>query len=170
MSPEALRGESVALSADVYSAGVVLWELVAKAKPWTGVGPLQVPGMVGYGGRRLEVPQGVAPAMRVLIESCFRDAAKRPSFDAMWDQLQALICEGGGEQAAIPPEFMCPITMEIMADPVVAADGFTYERSAIETWLRNHATSPKTNVQMADNNLVANTTLKVMIQDHMDGD
>jgi hypothetical protein len=71
------------------------------------------------------------------------------------------------ERAAIPPEFMCPITMDIMTDPVVAADGFTYERLAIETWLCNHTTSPKANTQMTDNNLTANTTLKVMIQDRL---
>ena len=29
----------------------------------------------------------------------------------------------------------CPISMEIMRDPVLAADGFTYERNAIADWL-----------------------------------
>lgn len=45
----------------------------------------------------------------------------------------------------IPDEFVCPITFDIMEDPVVAADGTTYERRAIEVWLQNHTTSPKTN-------------------------
>jgi len=31
-----------------------------------------------------------------------------------------------------------------MEDPVFATDGHTYERSAIEGWLSNHKTSPKT--------------------------
>lgn len=30
-----------------------------------------------------------------------------------------------------------------MRDPVIAADGHTYDREAIEMWLRNHDTSPK---------------------------
>ena len=33
---------------------------------------------------------------------------------------------------------------ELMEDPVFATDGHTYERSAIEGWLLNHKTSPKT--------------------------
>jgi len=33
-----------------------------------------------------------------------------------------------------PPEFYCPITHEVMVDPVVAQDGHTYERQAIEEW------------------------------------
>ena len=32
----------------------------------------------------------------------------------------------------IPDEFKCPITTEIMKDPVIAADGITYERKSIE--------------------------------------
>ena len=36
--------------------------------------------------------------------------------------------------------FKCPITMDIMEDPVILADGHTYEREAIEAWLKGHAT------------------------------
>ena len=39
-------------------------------------------------------------------------------------------------------ELSCPITCELMQDPVVAADGMTYEKVAIERWLESHATSP----------------------------
>ena len=37
--------------------------------------------------------------------------------------------------AATPDAFKCPITQERFFDPVVAADGHTYERIAIERWL-----------------------------------
>ncbi|EKX44918.1 hypothetical protein GUITHDRAFT_62234, partial [Guillardia theta CCMP2712] len=40
------------------------------------------------------------------------------------------------------PAFFCPVTNEIMRDPVCTSDGKTYEREAIETWLKNHDTSP----------------------------
>jgi hypothetical protein len=40
-----------------------------------------------------------------------------------------------------------------MRDPVVAADGFTYERSVIERWLRSNDTSPITNETLADKTL-----------------
>ncbi|EOD05102.1 hypothetical protein EMIHUDRAFT_70129 [Emiliania huxleyi CCMP1516] len=43
-----------------------------------------------------------------------------------------------------PDEFGCPITTELMSDPVMAADGQSYERSAIERWLATKSTSPMT--------------------------
>ncbi|KAI5066178.1 hypothetical protein GOP47_0018802 [Adiantum capillus-veneris] len=44
----------------------------------------------------------------------------------------------------LPAEFVDCITQEIMEDPVITADGHSYERSAIEKWLKHHDTSPKT--------------------------
>ena len=38
----------------------------------------------------------------------------------------------------------CPITLDIFCDPVLAKDGYTYERKAIQDWIRNHGTSPMT--------------------------
>ena len=74
---------------------------------------------------------------------------------------------GGGNAAApqVPNEFECPILFEMMRDPVSAADGFSYERSAIESWLRTHDTSPKTNATLAHKNLIPNLTLKALIND-----
>lgn len=42
----------------------------------------------------------------------------------------------------IPVHFICPITQQIMIDPVVCTDGNTYERSEIETWIERKKTSP----------------------------
>jgi len=43
-----------------------------------------------------------------------------------------------------PDEFTCPITQELMRDPVFCTDGHTYERCAIEAWLATgKGTSPK---------------------------
>lgn len=46
--------------------------------------------------------------------------------------------------AAQEATFTCPITREIMEDPVVTADGHSYERRAIEEWLQRKWTSPVT--------------------------
>ena len=43
-----------------------------------------------------------------------------------------------------PTEFCCPVSHELMEDPVVAGDGFTYERSCIEDWLKERRKSPMT--------------------------
>lgn len=40
----------------------------------------------------------------------------------------------GPGMEAVPAMFVCPITQDLMDDPVVAADGYTYERDAIQEW------------------------------------
>lgn len=45
-------------------------------------------------------------------------------------------------------EHRCPITLELMVDPVVAPDGRLYEREAIARWLATHDRSPATNRMM----------------------
>ncbi|PKA60819.1 U-box domain-containing protein 15 [Apostasia shenzhenica] len=35
----------------------------------------------------------------------------------------------------IPNDFLCPISLGIMTDPVITATGQTYERSSIQKWL-----------------------------------
>jgi len=67
-------------------------------------------------------------------------------------------------------EFVCPITYELFRDPVVASDGFTYERTAIEKWLRGaaveseNATSPKSGLPL-NPVVTANINIKKLIQD-----
>lgn len=53
----------------------------------------------------------------------------------------------------------CPITQMPFVDPVVAADGHTYERAAIERWLEEHDTSPMTRVKFKSRELVPNRAL-----------
>jgi len=64
----------------------------------------------------------------------------------------------------IRDEFMCPITYELMREPVVASDGHTYEKSAIEKWLKTNHTSPR-NGEPIDGQLIPNMNLKKLIQD-----
>ena len=49
-----------------------------------------------------------------------------------------------------PSNFKCSITQNVMNDPEVAADGHTYERTAIERWLfeKNKKSSPLTNQKL----------------------
>jgi hypothetical protein len=48
----------------------------------------------------------------------------------------------------LPRFLICPLTLEVFRDPVVAASGMTYERSAITAWLRQHSTDPVTNLKV----------------------
>lgn len=59
-----------------------------------------------------------------------------------------------------------PTLQEVMRDPHVAADGFTYEAEAIRGWLDGgHDNSPMTNSKLAHHNLVPNRALRSAIQD-----
>ena len=72
------------------------------------------------------------------------------------------------EQDEIEPDnspFECPLTLEVMSDPVTAADDQTYERKAIQDWFdRGKKTSPNTNVVLKDLNLVPNIEMREAIE------
>jgi len=55
-----------------------------------------------------------------------------------------------------PPDILiCPITLELMHDPVATADGQVYERVAIQEWLDEHDASPLTGVRLAHKELIS---------------
>jgi hypothetical protein len=64
----------------------------------------------------------------------------------------------------IRDEFICPITYELMREPVVAMDGHTYEKSAIEKWLKTNQISPRSGESM-ETITIPNINLKKLIQD-----
>ncbi|PIA52280.1 hypothetical protein AQUCO_01000271v1 [Aquilegia coerulea] len=66
----------------------------------------------------------------------------------------------------IPNVFLCPITQEMMNDPYVAEDGFSYELEAIQEWINTgHTTSPMTNLTLKHTTLTPNHTLRSLIND-----
>ena len=62
-----------------------------------------------------------------------------------------------------PNKYVCPISHELMKDPVQAADGFNYEHAMIAKWLTKNKKSPITNQKLANTKLVPNHTLKSAI-------
>ena len=68
----------------------------------------------------------------------------------------------------IPNEFLCPITCDIMSDPVKCSDGFIYEKTAIKEWLMTRRnTSPMTNLEMTDSSLIHCDELKQRIDTYL---
>lgn len=51
----------------------------------------------------------------------------------------------------------------MMVDPVIAADGHTYERAAIQQWLQTHSTSPVTSIPLTHTRLVPNVLARTAI-------
>ncbi|XP_076241423.1 uncharacterized protein LOC143183650 isoform X2 [Calliopsis andreniformis] len=71
----------------------------------------------------------------------------------------------------VPHEFLCPITREIMKEPVRCSDGFTYERGAINEWfLCGKFTSPMTNEPLRNTSFTPNVMLRNAIYAFLHGD
>ena len=67
----------------------------------------------------------------------------------------------------IPKEFLCPITLSIMRDPVLMSDGQTYERSAIEKHLQASPFSPLTKQPISMKDAIPNYNLKSLIENYL---
>ncbi|XVE82875.1 hypothetical protein DITRI_Ditri16bG0040800 [Diplodiscus trichospermus] len=64
----------------------------------------------------------------------------------------------------IPADFCCPLSLELMTDPVIVASGQTYERAFIKKWIDLGLTvCPKTRQTLAHTNLIPNYTVKALI-------
>ena len=63
------------------------------------------------------------------------------------------------------PSFLCPISYQVMEDPVVATDGHSYERAQIERWFKEHDRSPITNQHMQSTTLIPNVSLRNAISE-----
>jgi len=70
---------------------------------------------------------------------------------------------GDGASDSLLRDLRCPISMEVMRDPVIAPDGHSYERDAIERWLADHRTSPMTGAVLTSRQLVPNHRLRSVI-------
>ncbi|KAI3512382.1 hypothetical protein L1887_19697 [Cichorium endivia] len=69
-APEVLRNEQADERSDVYSYGVVLWEMTMQKIPWDGLTPMQVIEVVGFMNQGLDIPKDVDPRWASLIQRC----------------------------------------------------------------------------------------------------
>ncbi|KAF8379754.1 hypothetical protein HHK36_029203 [Tetracentron sinense] len=65
----------------------------------------------------------------------------------------------------VPTFFICPISLQIMKDPVTVSTGMTYDRESIQKWLftYHHSTCPITKQLLTDYNLTPNSILLRLI-------
>ncbi|KAK7340261.1 hypothetical protein VNO77_20960 [Canavalia gladiata] len=182
MDPEFLASGELTPKSDVYSFGIILMRLLT-GKPALGVAK-EVKYALDSGRLKslLDPLAGDWPFVqaeqlaRLALRCCEMNRKSRPDlYSDVWRILDAMRASSGGtnsfglssEGPLQPPSyFLCPIFQEVMREPHVAADGFTYEAEAIRGWLDSgHDTSPMTNSKLAHHNLVPNRALRSAIQD-----
>lgn len=65
----------------------------------------------------------------------------------------------------VPSQLRCPITLNLMVDPVVASDGITYEREALVSWLKKESTSPLSGAELASKKIFPNLLVRSLCED-----
>ena len=101
MAPEVLRGDDFNDQSDIYSFGVVLWEIVTMKVPWPDKTMAQLVGLIGFSGNKLPIPSsekvpGCPVALLSIIEACFAPPAERPPFRTLRTLLENVVA--GGEE------------------------------------------------------------------------
>lgn len=95
MAPEVLMGKPFDASSDVYSFGIVLWEMVTKEEVYpefTSFGAFKR--AICYKHHRPTIPAGTTPSLAALMERCWhREASQRPTFGEIIKLLEGVIVD-----------------------------------------------------------------------------
>ncbi|GLU00688.1 hypothetical protein SLE2022_180360 [Rubroshorea leprosula] len=182
LDPEFYATGELTPKSDVYSFGIILLQLL------TGRGARGIAKEVQYAidkkalNNLLDPLAGDWPFVQaeqlanLALRCCQMDRKNRPDLETeVWRVLEPMRAScggfsssglGSGVQFQAPSYFICPIFQEIMQDPQVAADGFTYEAEALRGWLDSgNDTSPMTSLPLSHSELIPNLALRSAIKE-----
>ncbi|WIA42293.1 hypothetical protein OEZ86_008307 [Tetradesmus obliquus] len=72
---------------------------------------------------------------------------------------------GGVALSQVPPAFLCPISMQIMTQPVVTPSGGSFNRPALMEWIRQHHTDPVSGAPLRSDQVFPNLAMRDMIHE-----
>ncbi|WVZ82386.1 hypothetical protein U9M48_029653 [Paspalum notatum var. saurae] len=183
MDPEFFATGEMTCQSDVYSFGIVVLRLLT-GKPPNGIKKIVEDAMQkGDLNSVVDNSAGDWPDVYVvqlasLALSCTELSRKcRPDLSVVvWGVVETMrdavttpsasSSRSVSDENCAPSYFICPISQDVMIDPHIAADGFTYEAKAIKSWLDSgHDTSPMTNMRLEHDELIPNRALRSAIQE-----
>jgi serine/threonine protein kinase len=86
-APEVIKGDKYTESADVYSFGIIMWEVLTRRQPFAGRNFMGV-SLDVLEGRRPQVPPDCPPDFKKLMKRCWHGQAdKRPRMDEVVETL-----------------------------------------------------------------------------------
>eukprot|EP00873_Tetraselmis_striata_P035802 jgi/Tetstr1/456066/TSEL_042836.t1 len=184
IDPHYIQSAEYRAASDVYSVGVsILLALLGRTEPTGMVDEVKDAKDDGMEMDLLDRRPGAgqwdsakaASVMRLALRCVHSNQSRRPSLADVVEQLaefkdarapaQSDARPAAGPTALDMEEWLiCPITQDIMADPVLAEDGYTYEREAIAAHFRRRAVSPMTNLPIGTA-VFPNRIVKSMVEE-----
>lgn len=98
-----------------------------------------------------------------VADSILQSYRSRLEFAKAQEKLQGRLLAAGFSQWTPPDAFQCPVTKELMRDPVVASDGHSYERATLTKLFQIDGRSPLTRELLHRNVVIPNINLKKRI-------
>nr|XP_043617935.1 U-box domain-containing protein 33-like isoform X2 [Erigeron canadensis] len=180
MDPELFESGKLSTFSDIYSFGVVLLRILTGRPALSIINDTKCALENGNFVTILDSSGGDWPIEHAKelaylgLRCCEKNPMDRPNLVneilTKLETMRNLVITDSSDESEnhrrIPSYFVCPIFQEVMKDPYIAADGFTYEADAIKGWLNSgHKTSPMTNLKLDHCDLLPNHALSYAIQE-----